>query len=283
MLPRSFSISAVVLPVKRPFHWRVVVALVALYFLGNLAGIPLLRKTNMPVEPVWQWGVFTLISAFIIALSLLVANRTGLGAPFLEGRLSKEDLPNWLSSGLALTVLMLIVGLPFSLITNRSVDAATYPLGWELLLASFKAGVVEEITTRLFLVSLFVWLGGLFKRDGEGRPRRGVYWAAILIAGMLFGWGHVDARLGNPAATFGDYALIMVLNSGVGIYFGWLFWKLGLEWAMFAHFAYDAFVSLVLIPIYFLQNAIVWLVLIISLVIMSLTSIRFLVPRKPGG
>lgn len=257
MLPRSFSISTVVLPVKRPFHWRVFAALVALYFLGNLAGIPLLRKTNMPIEPVWQWGVFTLISALIIALSLLMANRTGLGAPLLEGRLSKEDLPNWLGSGLVLTVLMFIVGLPISLITNRSVDAATYPFGWELLPASFKAGVVEEIATRLFLVSLLVWLGGLFKRDGEGRPARGVYWAAILIAGLLFGWGHVDARLGNPAATFGDYASIMVLSSGLGIYFGWLYWKLGLEWAMFAHFAYDAFVSMIVIPIFLLSSPVV--------------------------
>jgi hypothetical protein len=270
-------------PVKRPFQWKVFLALVTLYFLGNLAGIPLLSKTNMPIEPVWQWGVLTLISALIIAMSLLMANRTSLGAPLLERQLSKEEIAKWLCTGLTLTTLLLVVGLPFSLITNLEVNSATYPFGWELLLASIKAGIVEEIFSRLFLVSLFVWIGRLINRDLEGRPTAGVYWMAILLVGLLFGWGHVDARLGNPTTTFWDYALIMVLNSGVGIYFGWLFWKLGLEWAMFAHFAYDAFVSLVLIPIYFLQNAIVWLVLIISLVIMSLTSIRYLVPRKPGG
>jgi Type II CAAX prenyl endopeptidase Rce1-like len=270
-------------PVKRPFQWKVFLALVTLYFLGNLAGIPLLSKTNMPIEPIWQWGVLTLISALIIAMSLLMANRTSLGAPLLERQLSKEEIAKWLCTGLTLTTLLLVVGLPFSLITNLEVNSATYPFGWELLLASIKAGIVEEIFSRLFLVSLFVWIGRLINRDLEGRPTAGVYWMAILLVGLLFGWGHVDARLGNPTTTFWDYALIMVLNSGVGIYFGWLFWKLGLEWAMFAHFAYDAFVSLVLIPIYFLQNAIVWLVLLISLVIMSLTSIRYLVPRKPGG
>jgi hypothetical protein len=270
-------------PVKRPFQWKVFLALVTLYFLGNLAGIPLLSKTNMPIEPVWQWGVLTLISALIIAMSLLMANRTSLGAPLLERQLSKEEIAKWLCTGLTLTTLLLVGGLPFSLIANLEVNSATYPFGWELLLASIKAGIVEEIFSRLFLVSLFVWIGRLINRDLEGRPTAGVYWMAILLVGLLFGWGHVDARLGNPTTTFWDYALIMVLNSGVGIYFGWLFWKLGLEWAMFAHFAYDAFVSLVLIPIYFLQNAIVWLVLLISLVIMSLTSIRYLVPRKPGG
>ena len=270
-------------PVKRPFQWKVFLALVTLYFLGNLAGIPLLSKTNMPIEPAWQWGVLTLISAFMLAMSLLMANRTSLGAPWLERQLSKEETAKWLCTGLTLTTLLLAGGLPFSLIANLEVNPGTYPFGWELLLASIKAGVVEEIFSRLFLVSLFVWISRLIKRDLEGRPTGGVYWTAILLAGLLFGWGHVDARLGNPTATTWDYALIMALNSGLGIYFGWLFWKLGLEWAMFAHFAYDAFASLVLIPVYLLQNAIVWLVLVISLVIMCVASVRYLVRRKPGG
>jgi hypothetical protein len=283
MFQRPFNISAVDLPVKRPFHWRVFTALVVLYFLGNLAGVPLLRRTNMPIEPVWFWGVVTLVSALVIALSLAMANRTGLGAPLLEGRLSKEDLPDWLRSGLALTVLMLIMGFPLGLIANLSADPATYPFGWELLGASFKAGVVEEILSRLFLVSLFVWLGGLFKRDAEGRPTRGVYWAAILLAALMFGWAHVDARLSNPAVTFEGYALIMVLSSSLGIYFGWLFWKLGLEWAMFAHFIYDAFIVMVVVPVYLLKSPIVWFVLLAGLAIVSVISLRFLTQQQQNA
>lgn len=283
MFQRPFNISAVDLPVKRPFHWRVFTALVVLYFLGNLAGVPLLRRTNMPIEPVWFWGVVTLVSALVIALSLAMANRTGLGAPLLEGRLSKEDLPDWLRSGLALTVLMLIMGFPLGLIANLSADPATYPFGWELLGASFKAGVVEEILSRLFLVSLFVWLGGLFKRDAEGRPTRGVYWAAILLAALMFGWAHVDARLSNPAVTFEGYALIMVLSSSLGIYFGWLFWKLGLEWAMFAHFIYDAFILMVVVPVYLLKSPIVWFVLLAGLAIVSVISLRFLTQQQQNA
>ena len=283
MFQRPFNISAVDLPVKRPFHWRVFTALVVLYFLGNLAGVPFLRRTNMPIEPVWFWGVVTLVSALVIALSLAMANRTGLGAPLLEGRLSKEDLPDWLRSGLALTVLMLIMWFPLGLIANLSADPATYPFGWELLGASFKAGVVEEILSRLFLVSLFVWLGGLFKRDAEGRPTRGVYWAAILLAALMFGWAHVDARLSNPAVTFEGYALIMVLSSSLGIYFGWLFWKLGLEWAMFAHFIYDAFIVMVVVPVYLLKRPIVWFVLLAGLAIVSVISLRFLTQQQQNA
>jgi hypothetical protein len=280
MFQGPFNISTIDLPVKRALHWRMFVGLVVLYFLGNLAGVPLLRKTDVPVEPVWLWGVATLVSALVIALSLAMANRTGLGAPMLEGRLPKEDLPNWLGSGLALTVLILAVGSPLSLIANLGAQPDTYPFGWELLPASFKAGVVEEIGNRLFLVSLFAWLGRFFKRDADGRPTRGVYWAAILLAGLIFGWAHVDARLSNPAVPFWGYALIMVLSSILGIYFGWLFWKLGLEWAMFAHFIYDAFVSMIVIPVYLLKSPGVWAVMIIGLVIATVISLRFLTRKQ---
>ena len=147
-----------------------------------------------------------------------------------------------------------------------------------MLGASFKAGVTEEIISRLFLVSLFVWLGGLVWRGGEGRPGRGGYWAAILLAGLLFGWGHIDAQLGNPAATMGDYALLMGIASALGIYFGWLYWKLGLEWAMLAHFAYDAFVSMVLVPVYLLANMLAWLGLIAGLSLAIVICLRGLWP-----
>jgi hypothetical protein len=283
MVQESRNIFTVELPRKRPFHWRVFATLVALYFLGNLAGIPLLRKTNVPIEPIWLWGVVTVVSALVIALGLAMANRTGLGTPLLEGRISKEDLPSWLRSGLALTMLMLMVGVPLSLIANLGADLATYPFGWELLLASFKAGVVEEMACRLFMVSLFVWLGSLLKRDAERRPTRGIYWAAIVLAGLIFGWAHVDARLSNPAVPFWGYALIMVLSSALGIYFGWLFWKLGLEWAMFAHFMYDVFISMIVIPVYLLKSSVGWVVLTTGLVIASVISWRFLKQNQPDG
>jgi membrane protease YdiL (CAAX protease family) len=147
---------------------------------------------------------------------------------------------------------MLLTAGPVGLYLNRSIDPGSFPLGWELLGASFKAGVVEELGNRFFLITLFVWIGGFLKRDQEGRPTRDVYWGAILLAGLLFGWAHVDAQLGNPTITFGDYGLLMVLNSSLGIFFGWLYWKLGLEWAIFAHFAYDAVISMVLIPLFLL-------------------------------
>ncbi|HUV62964.1 MAG TPA: CPBP family intramembrane glutamic endopeptidase [Sedimentisphaerales bacterium] len=259
MRQEPFSIFTIHLPVKRSFQWRVLLILVASYFLGNLAAIPLLRATNMPIEPVWFWGVATLVAALVLGISMLLANRTGLGAPFLEGRLQKEDISAWLRSGMALTVLICVLGLPLSLLLNLNVNSARYPAGYQLVLASVKAGVVEELFARFFLISLFVWLGSFFKRSHDGRPTRGVYWGAILLAGLIFGWGHIGATLGN---------LVMILSTFLGICFGWLFWKLGIEWAIFAHFAYDALVSAVLLKIYLLNNILVWIGFL-SLVILA--------------
>ena len=273
---KSINIFSIDLPVRRSFQWRVLFALVILYFLGNLAGIPLLRKTGVPIEPVLFWGIATLISAMIISLSMAMANRVGLGVPFLEGRISNKDFLPYLRSGLALTMLMLVIGFPLSLIANLNADPATYPLGWELLAASFKAGVVEEAGYRFFMVSLFVWIGRFFKHDDEGRPNRVVYWIAVLLASLIFGWAHVDARLGHPTATFFDYVLIMVLNSAVGFYFGWVFWKLGLEWAMIVHFAYDAFASMILIPVYLLRSPIVWAIFLSGIFLASMVAWRML-------
>ena len=270
------------LPVKRAFQWQVFIFLVVLYFLGNLAGIPLLRKTNIPIEPVELWSVVTVVSALIIALSLLMANRTALGAPLLEGKIAKAELPRWVRTGFALTILLIVMGTPFSLLANRQADPAVYPFGWELLPASLKAGIVEEMINRFFLVSLFVWIGGFFKRDAAGYPKRSVYWLSILLAALLFGWAHVDARLGHPTATFGDYFAIMALSSVLGFYFGWLYWILGLEWAMFAHFAYDAFVSLILIPVSMLKNPVAWAFLIIILLLGLVLSWRMITYHSQG-
>ncbi len=61
----------------------------------------------------------------------------------------------------------------------------------------------------------------------------------------------------------------MVLSTLLGIAFGWLFWKLGIEWAIFAHFAYDAIVSAGLLKVYLLANPLVWAGFLTVLVLAS--------------
>ena len=264
---------------NRPYRWRTVAILVGLYFLGNLAGIPLLIRTGVPIEPFWFWGVATLISAVFISFSLWMATRSGLGAPIVEGYLSKGEYSGWLRKGMALTILMLVVAMPFSLIVNLEVDASSYPWGWELLLASFKAGTVEELVNRFFLMTLLIWLGKFFLRDQDGHPTKWVYWGAILLTGLIFGWAHVDARLGNPAVPLWGLMMVMVINTGLGVFFGWLYWRLGLEWAILAHFLFDVFLSMMLVPVYLLKNPLLWVLLIAGLGFGGIFSWRYLVMR----
>jgi hypothetical protein len=127
---------------------------------------------------------------------MLMANRTGLGAPYLEGQLGRELLCPWLRSGVALTIL-------------RTAD---------------RAGVLGPIT----------------------------------LSGLIFGWAHVDAQLGSPDPALGGLAGVMILGSLLGIAYGWLFWKLGIEWAVIAHFAYDAVVSAGLLKVYLLADGLLW-------------------------
>lgn len=250
--------------------------LAGLYLMGNLAGIPLLRATGRQIEPLWYWAVATVVSTVAIALGLLLATRTALGAPLMEGELDGDEMAAWWRHGLALTTLLIVVGTPISLLANANADASTYQFGWELLPASFKAGTVEEIGYRLLVVSALAWVGRLVNSDADGRPAPTVYWTAIVLAGLVFGWAHVDARLDDPSGTVAIYALIMVASTLLGVAFGWLFWRLGLEWAIFAHFAYDAFVSMILIPVYVRENPVAWAAVILALLIAAIISWRYL-------
>ena len=273
-------VSLFIFPPRRQFSWRAFIILSILYFMGNLAGIPLQWRSGIPIEPVWYWGVVTLVSTAIIALGLFLASRTGFGTPLLENRLHKREKREWLKSGTALTILLLVASTPLILLVNYQANSANYSFSWAFLPASFKAGVVEETGYRFFLVSLLVWLGGLFKRDQEGRPLKWTVWGAIILAGLIFGWAHVDARLDLETGSFRIYSLIMVTNSGLGVAFGWFIWKLGLEWAIIAHFAFDAYSSMILLPIYVSKNPVAWAILVVVLLAASIISWRALNKEK---
>ena len=89
------------LPTQRPFRWRALWILVVLLFLGNLAAIPLLRATLVPLEPVWVWVVHTAVTAVMIGIGLYLASRAGLGALLIEGLLKKGETWDWAHSVLA--------------------------------------------------------------------------------------------------------------------------------------------------------------------------------------
>jgi membrane protease YdiL (CAAX protease family) len=123
------------------------------------------------------------------------------------------------------------------------------PAWWQGLLASLYGGIAEEVALRLFVMSLFAWLGHFMSRTQEGRPTSGVLWVANILAAILFGLGHLPAVLGmGVSLTTMLIVRTIVLNAVIGIIAGWLYQTRGLESAMIAHFSADIVLH-VLLPL----------------------------------
>ncbi len=238
------------LPAKRPFSWKALLILGLLQLVGNLASIPLLRATGMPVEPLELWFLWTALSFPFIGIGLYLGGRTGLGAPFLEGQIRKGERARWAGRVLALAFLFAVLASLLLLPFNLGGERVDYPASWRIFLAAIDAGVQEENFSRLFLMTLFAWLGGLVWRDADGRPATEAMWGAILLSALLFGWSHIDEEVLNPdfQAPVAEYAVIMAVGALLGIVLGWLYWKQGLECAILAHFLVDALAAGIVVP-----------------------------------
>jgi membrane protease YdiL (CAAX protease family) len=116
---------------------------------------------------------------------------------------------------------------------------ASQPAAWKGLLASFYGGIAEEIQLRLFVMSLLAWLGKFISKTPEGKPTDIIFWLANILAAVLFGLGHLPAVSFLIPLTPLVIARTVVLNGLLGIVFGWLYWKRGLESAMVSHFSAD--------------------------------------------
>ena len=116
-------------------------------------------------------------------------------------------------------------------------EATDLTLSVPVIIASvFYGGVVEEVMLRLFMMSLLAWLGWkLFCRRAEKAPT-GVIIAANVISALLFAAGHLPAT----AELFGSVTPLLLLrcflfNGGLGLFFGWLYRRHGIQYAMIGH------------------------------------------------
>lgn len=105
-----------------------------------------------------------------------------------------------------------------------------------ILASILYGGIIEELMLRLFFMSLIAWLiWKIFCRKAQGVPTK-VLIAANVIAAMLFAAGHLPATV----MTFGTLTPLLVfrcflMNGGFGLFFGWLYRKFGIQYAMLGH------------------------------------------------
>lgn len=164
-----------------------------------------------------------------------------MGSPWLTYSLyanrPKPENSHWpLAIGVGLLGAITLLGL-ITLLGHPIITPATHltvPAPWQGMLASFYGGIVEEIQLRLFLLTLIAWL---LTRLHVSRPL--ALGIAIVAAALLFGAGHLPLAAKLTTLDAAAIARVVGYNALLGLGFGWLYCKRGIEHAMIAHFCAD--------------------------------------------
>ncbi len=252
---------------KTIINWKVFFILWIASILATIAILPYslamqsaaLQNLKLPPLPVLI-GAALLQTAVMFAIAifggLFFASRVGLGTPILDAATRGESVADRVRAILPLSIILGVVGTLILLAleffyfqpamlkelgnaANALNLRTSQPAAWKGFLASFYGGIAEEILLRLLVMSFFVWLGRFISKTAEGKPTAAVIWTANILAAVLFGLGHLPALV--PLVPLTPLVILreVVLNGLLGIVFGWLYWKRGLEAAMISHFSAD--------------------------------------------
>jgi hypothetical protein len=176
-------------------------------------------------------------AVLVIGCSLLgwwAAPKVRLDAPVIGGLTGRGDWRGALRDALPLALagggLAAAVLFVYSLGTASHFVEQSAGLDLPMVTRVGYGGVVEEILMRWGLMSALA-LAAL--KLGLQRP--GALWAGNLASALIFAVGHLPAlyALLDPPAWL--VAAVMLGNTSVGLIFGWVFARRGLEAAMIAH------------------------------------------------
>jgi len=109
---------------------------------------------------------------------------------------------------------------------------------WRPWALAFESSILEEVTFRLFAMSLLVWLAARLLR----RPQA-PFVVGLVGSSLLFGLAHLPAWAAASHAGSLLFALVILLNGLGGLLFGWVYWRWGLPYAILSHFAGDMVVQ----------------------------------------
>jgi membrane protease YdiL (CAAX protease family) len=258
----------------KQFNWRIFFILWAASILGVMAVLPyaltlqasILTDLPMPMEILILLSIVqsAILFGLVIFIGLSLAGRVGLGLPILEAKLAGRPFAEHLKSillpsfvvGVSAAVLIIVLEV---LVFQPALQAelgnaaqaldmhSAQPPAWMGFLASFYGGINEELLLRLFLFTLFAWLGKSIQRTPESRPATIVFWIANILSALLFGLGHLPATAALIPLTPLVILRALVLNGLAGLAFGYLYWTRGLESAMLAHFTADLVLHVLLV------------------------------------
>lgn len=192
-----------------------------------------------------QVTVFAFLSSFI---GLKLARRTNLKLNFNFNKKS--------------TILATVIGMVAAIIivgSDKFIFAPYLPAQTEAYVFSpiyFMAsvlygGVVEELMLRLLIMSLMVLiLWKLFARlKGNSAIPNWIYIMAIFLAAIIFAAAHLPATAQLLGLSTPIFIRAMVLNGIAGLGFGYLYWKKGLAYSIYAHMITHIFMQIIFMPI----------------------------------
>lgn len=228
--------------------------------VAGLAGVASLAFA--PLELALPAGVEAPRAALLLQPALMVvlmavlgwvaAPRTGLDAPVLgalaDGGPWRRPLRAALAPALLAGALSAAVMLVYALLADGALQGADPAFDVPLVSRVLYGGLTEEVLLRWGVMGGLAWLLLRF-----GRPL-GLYadralWVANAWAALLFGLGHLPTLHGLlPDAANWLVLLVVGANALIGMVFGWLFMRRGLEAAMLAH-AVAHVIALTLAPV----------------------------------
>lgn len=225
-----------------------------LFFLGFLGILTMLSITipleNLPKEVLEKISPQTLKYLVLInpTIFLLIAviigtllyNKVGFSVPTISSILKIEQpkikfieqIKYGVLFGLVTGILTTLIGFIF----KSSIPTELIDLENKIKITTIArfgyGGLTEELLMRFGFMTLIVWL--IFKITKN--LGNFTYWTGIILASILFAIGHlpvVFSTIQNP--TFSLITYILIGNSIAGFFFGWLYWKKGLEAAFIGH------------------------------------------------
>jgi membrane protease YdiL (CAAX protease family) len=225
--------------------------------LGSLAVFPYALSLNpavsqlpaplpvLAIASALQTGIFLILFCWI---GLRLGNSIGLDTPIARalvyrqpfGSISKSALNTALIVGCIGGIVLIGLSLAFQPWMPPMATPTTLEIDlWKRILASFYGGITEELLLRLFGMTLIAWLlWKIFERD-KPQPSTFIFWLAIVAAAILFGVGHLPAAANLWGLTPIVIFRTILLNALLGIPFGFLYWRWGLQYAMLSHFLAD--------------------------------------------
>ena len=223
-------------------------------WIAGMLGVVALTVTVVPqlvadmTLPVATWVVMlvsSVQSALLVALAVWVgvvlSPKVGLRATVFEAAVTSGSIlaalrplifPGLVAGVIGGLGLFAIGGYASPAILADAEQQFTVPL----LARVLYGGVTEELLLRWGLMTALLWLTWRFLQRGSGTPQLAYIWLAIVVSALLFGAGHLPAA----AIQVGELTAYIVLfvvgaNAVFGLLFGYLFWRHGLEAAIFAH------------------------------------------------